>query len=934
MEKPKLFLLDAFALIYRGYFALNANPAYKPVNSKGVDTSAIIGFVNTLVELLAKENPTHIAVVFDTAEPTVRHIEYDAYKANRDEVPDAITVGVPYIEKIIDAYNIKRIGVAGYEADDIIGTLAKQAATQGIEVFMMTPDKDFGQLVGENIWIYRPSKQGNPPEVWGPKEVCEKFEVDQPEQVIDLLGLMGDAVDNIPGVPGVGPKTASKLLKEFGSLENILQNTDKQKGKLKENLINFHDQAILSKKLATIILDAPVEFHYEDFTHKEKNAEELHKLFSELEFRNLSKRVLGKEIMAQQIKPAAIAGDSSQTNLFGDVEESEEEVITTEFKTIENTDHQYFLLQDESAIKELVKKLEAQNEFCFDTETTGLDSLLSEIVGISFSFKKGEGYYIPLSENFDEAKTTLNLFKPVFENENISKIGQNIKYDISILKNYGIEVNGYLFDTMVVHYVLKPEAKHGMDIMSENYLGYRPVSIETLIGKKGKNQLSMRNVELEKIKEYAAEDADITFQLKELFDGKIRKSSVLKVYEDIEGPLIKVLERMEREGIRIDVSFLQNYSKEINEELITLQDSLYKHAGHEFNIDSPRQLGTVLFDELKIDSKAKKTKTGQYATGEDILLRLKDKHPIIQDILDYRQLAKLKSTYVDALPEMVNKKTGRIHTSLMQTVAATGRLSSNNPNLQNIPIRTEKGKEVRKAFIARDENHVLISADYSQIELRIIAALSGDENMIKAFQSGADIHTATAAKVYGVKEEEVTRDMRSAAKAVNFGIIYGQSAFGLAQGLGISNSEAKEIIENYFKQYPGIKNYMANNVKFAREHGYVETIYGRKRFLPDIENANALTRSFAERNAINSPIQGSAADMIKLAMIKVDKALRESGLKTKMILQVHDELIFDTPKSELDTVSKLIKECMESAMTLNVPVIAEVNSGNNWLEAH
>jgi DNA polymerase-1 len=936
MEKPKLFLLDAFALIYRGYFALNANPGFKPVNSKGVDTSAILGFVNTLVELIARENPSHIAVIFDTAEPTVRHIEYKEYKANRDEVPDAITVAVPYIEKIVDAFNIKRVGIGGFEADDIIGTLAKQAAAQNIEVFMMTPDKDFGQLVGENIWIYKPGKQGNPAEVLGPKEVCEKFDVETPLQIIDMLGLMGDAVDNIPGVPGVGPKTAAKLLKEFGSVENILANTDKQKGKLKENLETYKDQALLSKKLATILLDVPIEFHYEDFGHKEKNAEELLNLFSELEFRSLSKRVLSKDIMAQTIRPAAIEQDNNgQTDLFSSAENDVPiENVPSNFKTIENVDHKYILLNTTEAIQQLAEKLNNLTEFCFDTETTGLDTITSEIVGLSFSFKIHEAFYIPLADNFEEANKTLQLFKPALENIAITKIGQNCKYDIAILKNYNIDVKGPLFDTMVVHYVLKPESKHGMNFMSETYLQYRPVSIEELIGKKGKNQISMRDVEIEKIKEYAAEDADITLQLKETFAPLLEKSGIKKVYDDIEAPLIPVLQRMEGLGVKVDVEFLNNYSKELTEQLILLQDSIYKHAGHEFNIDSPKQMGTILFEQLKIDEKAKKTKTGQYATGEEILVRLKDKHPIIQDLLDYRQLAKLKSTYVDALPLLVNKKTGRVHTSLMQTVAATGRLSSNHPNLQNIPIKTDKGKEVRKAFVAKDENHVLISADYSQIELRVIAALSKDKNMIEAFKSGADFHTITAARIYNVSAEEVTREMRGAAKAVNFGIIYGQSAFGLSQGLGISTTEAKEIIENYFMQFPGIKKYMSHNVDFAKKHGYVETFYGRRRHLPDINSSNAVVRGFAERNAINSPIQGSAADMIKLAMIKVDDSLVKSGLKTRMILQVHDELIFDVPKEEIEKASALIKECMENAMPLNIPIVAEVNYGSNWLEAH
>jgi DNA polymerase-1 len=948
MEQPKkLFLLDAFALIYRGYFALNANPGYKPVNSRGVDTSAILGFVNTMVELIAKENPTHIAVIFDTPEPTIRHIEYKEYKANRDEVPNAITVGVPYIEKIIDAFNIKRIGIPGYEADDVIGTLAKQAAKQGVHVYMMTPDKDFGQLVGENIWMYKPGRQGNDSEIWGPAEVCAKFDLHTTEQVIDMLGLMGDTVDNIPGVPGIGPKTASKLLKEFGSLENILANTDKQKGKLKENLETYREQAVLSKRLATILLDAPIEFHFEDFSHKEKNTDELHNLFSELEFRSLSKRILSKEIMAQTIKPAAIDGENTQPDLFSDFGEEVETVKTvTNFKTIEDTPHTYYLVNDKAAMEKLAADMNAQTEFCFDTETTGLDVLTCEIVGLSVSFKEGEAWYVPFPASQEEAKKQFELFKPVFENDKIIKIGQNIKYDIGVLKNYDVPVKGTLFDTMLVHYILKPESKHGMDIMSENYLQYRPVSIETLIGKKGKSQMSMRDVEIEKIKDYAAEDADVTLKLKNYLQPILDRTPSKKVYTDIEGPLVSVLERMEREGIRVDKPFLEKFSAEIFERILKVEDEIQELAGKplfedgkgklvKWNVDSPRQVGEVLFERLKLDDKAKKTaKTKQYSTDESNLQKYEKKHPIISKILDYRELAKLKSTYADAIPLLINPKTGRVHTSFMQAVAATGRLSSDKPNLQNIPIRTELGKQMRKAFIARDENHVLISADYSQIELRVIAALSGDKNMIEAFKSGQDFHTATAAKVYNVSPQDVTKEMRSAAKAVNFGIIYGQSAFGLAQSLGIGNSEAKEIIENYFAQYPGIKEYMVSNIMKARKQGFVETVYGRRRYLPDIESGNAVVRGFSERNAINSPIQGSAADMIKLAMIKIDKALINAKYKTKMILQVHDELIFDAPKEEVTQVSMLIKNCMEAAMQLDVPIVAEVSHGANWLEAH
>ncbi|MFN4233254.1 MAG: DNA polymerase I [Bacteroidia bacterium] len=927
MHQKKLFLLDAFALIYRGYFALNANAKFNPVNSKGLDTSAILGFTNTLVEVLTKQKPTHIAVVFDTAAPTARHEDFTEYKANRDEMPDAIAVAIPYIKEILAAFKIPVIESDGYEADDIIGTLAKKAEEKGFITYMMTPDKDFGQLVSENIFIYKPGRFGSDAEILGVKEICEKFEVKNPLQVIDILGLWGDAVDNIPGIPGVGEKTAKQLIKEFGSIENLLANTDKLKGKLKERVEENKEKALMSKKLATILTNVPVEFDEKALVLEEPDKEKILEIFSELEFRTLAKRVLGQEIQS--------VSKSGQMDMFGNIEESsssEKEIIA--FNTLKNTPHSYIIVQTLNELDILCKNLQQQKEISFDTETTTLDAIDAELVGMSFSYKKGEAYYVPFPENKNEAEKWIKPIKSVLENEAILKIGQNLKYDILVLKNYGVEVKGTLFDTMLAHYLLEPEKKHGMDYLSETFLNYRPVSIEELIGKKGKNQGNMRDVPIELIKEYAAEDADITLQLKEVLAPKLKTDNCEKLFNEIETPLIQVLADMEYEGVNIDAHFLKEYSIKLQEELQILENAIYKHAGINFNIDSPKQLGEILFEKLKIDENAKKTKTGQYATGEDVLTKLAKKHPIIEEILNYRELRKLKSTYVDSLPEMVNKKTGRIHTSFMQAVAATGRLSSNNPNLQNIPIRTEKGRLVRKAFIPRNENYLLLSADYSQVELRIIAALSNDENMISAFKEGKDIHAATASRVFGISLENITKEMRSKAKAVNFGIIYGQSAFGLSENLGISRTEAKEIIDNYFKQYPAIKAYMDKNIQFAREKGYVETIMGRRRYLNDINSSNATVRGFAERNAINTPIQGSAADIIKKAMIDIHLELNRRNLKTKMILQVHDELVFDLYKPEKEEVTTLVKEKMEGAYPLSVPLITEVNTGENWLEAH
>lgn len=937
MNEKKLFLLDAFALIYRGYFALNASKNFNPVNSKGLDTSAILGFTNTLVEVLTKQKPTHIAVVFDTAAPTQRHVDFTEYKANRDEMPDAIRDALPYIKDIIRAFRIPVIESDGFEADDVIGTLAKKAEQKGFQTYMMTPDKDFGQLVSENIFMYKPGRFGNESEVLGVKEVCEKFEIENPLQVIDILGLMGDAVDNIPGIPGVGEKTAKTLIKQYGSIENMLAHTSELKGKLKEKVEANHDKAIMSKKLATIIVDAPVELSEDELVLEELDKEKVLSLFSELEFRTLAKRLLGQEINSASQKTSGqqdmftSATPSDQNN---STSKEKEEVIVEEFKTIETVKHNYILINSPEEIKTLVEKIKTKKEFCFDTETTGLDPLTAELVGMSFSLEKHEAFYLPFSENKNEVEEKLNLLKDIFEDESIMKIGQNIKYDYAILKNHGLETNGKFWDTMLAHYILDPDKKHGMDFLSETYLNYRPVSITELIGKKGKNQGTMRDVAIEEIKEYAGEDADITLQLKEIFEKEIRKEKFEELFFNLETPLIKVLANMEMTGVKIDKAMLDEYSSKLEGEANQLEKDIFELSGTKFNIDSPKQLGQILFEVLKIDEKAKKTKTGQYATGEEILSKLVDKHPIINKIQEYREVKKLKSTYVDALPEMINSKTGRVHTNYMQAVAATGRLSSNNPNLQNIPIRTERGRYIRKAFIPTDENHVLLSADYSQVELRIIAALAKDENMIAAFKDGLDIHSATAAKVFGVKLEEVDREMRGKAKAVNFGIIYGQTAFGLSMTLSIPQKEAKEIIESYFAQYPAIKSYIENNIEKARKEGFVKTIMGRRRNLVDIHSSNATVRGFAERNAINAPIQGSAADIIKIAMINIHNELLISNLKAKMILQVHDELVFDVPKNEVEALKTLIKDKMENAVSLEVPLLVEMNSGNNWLEAH
>jgi len=940
----KLFLLDAFALIYRAYFAFANSPR---INSRGLNTSAIFGFTNTLLELIRKEQPTHIAVVFDTAEPTHRHVEYEAYKANRNEMPEDLQKAIPYIFQLLEAFNITTISSDGWEADDIIGALAKKAEKEGFQTFMMTPDKDFGQLVSENIFIYKPGYKGGPPTKLGVKEICEKYGIQRPEQVIDILGLMGDAVDNIPGIPGVGEKTAMSLIQQFGSVENLVANTDQLKGKLKEKVEQHKEQAIFSRKLAMIITDVPVEFNEEELRLREVDKEKTKTLFAELEFRRLAQTVLGEAIpestdSAQDDNASeAVASKKTkpgQIDIFGNTGVEQAEEAKTEehtMQTIETVPHQYFVADTMEKVDELVKQLLSLDEFCFDTETTGLDTITAELVGFSFSWKATEGWYVPVPADRTEAQKITDKFKPVLESTTITKIGQNVKYDLSVLKNYNILVAAPMFDTMIAHYLLNPDMRHGMDLLAETYLNYSPVSIDTLIGKKGKTQLTMRDVPLEKISEYAAEDADITWQLKQQFAPGLREYNVQSVFEGIEMPLMPVLAAMEREGISLDKETLSRCSEELQKDIIVLDDEIQKMAGTPFNIASPKQVGDILFEVLKIGGdKPKKTKTGQYATGEDVLQKLTGKHPIINKILEYRELVKLKNTYVDTLPEMVHPLTGRIHTSFNQVVAATGRLSSDNPNLQNIPVRTERGREIRKAFVAKDDNHVLLSADYSQIELRIVASMSGDPNMCAAFNEGKDIHTATAARVYGIAESEVTKEMRYKAKSVNFGIIYGQGAFGLAENLQISRGEAKTLIDNYFREYSSIREYMDGMIQSARDKGYVETLMGRRRYLRDINSANAVVRGFSERNAINAPIQGSAADMIKLAMIRVQHDLKNGNFKTKLLLQVHDELIFDVPKEEVDAVKPVVEKAMREALPLKVPVEVGMGTGKTWLDAH
>ena len=924
-----LFLLDAYALIYRSFFAFSKAQMY---NSKGFNTSCVYGFTSTLVDVLDKHNPSHIAVVFDTDKPTQRHTDFPEYKANREAMPDDIRKSIPVIKNIIEAFEIPILYSDGYEADDIIGTLAKKAEKEGYTTYMMTPDKDFGQLVSENILMYKPARMGNKAEVWGVKEICERFEVESPIQVIDYLGMCGDSVDNIPGIAGVGDKTAKKFLKQYGSVEKLLENIHELKGKMKEKVEKSRDIALLSKKLATIITDVPIEFEPNKLRRDPMNKQALEEIFAEMEFRTLSKRILGSELKASTNEP--VQGDLFSQAEASEVEVEEQVMVVKEMDNITTVPHLYHLVESKEDRIKLISLLKESSFYCFDTETNSMDPLNAELVGIAFSIKKSEAYYVSFPENQEEAKQILEEFRSLFEDKTKEVIAQNLKYDLIVLRNYGIELKGNFFCTMIAHYLLQPDMKHNMDILAENYLNYRPVPIESLIGKKGKNQGNMRDIEAEAVAEYAGEDADITLQLKEIFEPQLKENKVEKLFREIEMPLVSVLAEMEREGINLDVATLSNFSKELEKELRELSEKILGIAGTPFNIDSPKQLGEVLFEVLKIDDKAKKTRTGQYSTSEDVLIKLAPKHEIVQLILDYRSIKKLKSTYVDALPALLNEKTKRLHTNYMQTVASTGRLSSINPNLQNIPIRTEKGREMRKAFIPRNADYLLLAADYSQIELRIMAALSGDESMIKAFAEGIDIHSVTASKVFGVEITDVDREMRSKAKMVNFGIIYGISAFGLSQRLDIPRKEAAEIIENYFKSYPKIREYMDSSIEFARKNGYVETIKERRRYLPNINGRNAVVRGYDERNAINAPIQGSAADIIKIAMINIQKEFKKNKFKSKLLLQVHDELVFDVCKDEVELVKPIIKDKMENAVYLKVPLTVEMNAAANWLEAH
>lgn len=941
-DQKRLFLLDAYALIFRGYYALIKNPR---INSKGMDTSAIMGFMNSLLDVIRREKPDHLAVCFDKGGSVERTEMYEDYKANRDETPDAIRLAIPYIQNILKAMHIPSVVLEGWEADDIIGTLSKQAEKEDYKVFMVTPDKDFGQLVSENIFMYRPARMGNGIEIWGIPEIQKRFGVERPEQVIDYLGMMGDASDNIPGLPGVGDKTAKKFIAEFGTMENLLANTDKLKGKMKEKIEANKALGILSKKLATICIDCDVTFNATDYELTTPDFEKVQELFEELEFRRLKDQFLklftSEEETVTQVtgtptgkKQAQDAG-SGQFSLFGSLGDASVTIKDySSRQTITDVAHAYQSVAPGMAMKLFLQNLMKQTSVCFDTETTGLDPLTAELVGIAFSWEATKGFYIPFPEDKKEAQTLIEALRPFFESEQIEKIGQNLKYDIKVLDKYDMPVKGPMFDTMLAHYLINPDMRHNMDVLAETYLNYTPISITELIGKKGKNQLSMRDVPLEKQTEYAVEDADITFQLAQHFRPELKEANIEKLFLEIEIPLLRVLADMELEGINLDEKFLNSLSSDLNNDIASLEQKIYEAAGSEFNIGSPKQLGEILFDKLKLVDKPKKTKTGQYSTAEDVLSYLAKDHEIIQSVLDYRGLAKLKSTYVDALPEQVEPSTGRVHTDYMQTVAATGRLSSNNPNLQNIPIRTERGRQVRKAFIPRDDKYTLLAADYSQIELRIIAALSEETTMIEAFKNGEDIHASTASKVFDVALADVSREQRSNAKTVNFGIIYGVSAFGLSNQTDLSRSEAKELIDTYYKTYPKLRNYMSEQVDFARENGYVQTVLGRRRYLKDINGSNAMVRGAAERNAVNAPIQGSAADIIKIAMINIHKKLKEGDYKSKMLLQVHDELVFDIYKPELEDLEKLIKSEMENAYTLDVPLDVEVGVGDNWLVAH
>ena len=948
-EQKRLFLVDAYALIFRGYYAFIKNPR---INSKGTDTSAILGFMNSLLDVIKRERPDHLAVCFDKGGSTDRVELYEAYKANRDATPEAISIAVPYIEQILKAMHIPIMVKDGYEADDVIGTLSKQAEKEGYQTFMVTPDKDFAQLVTENVFIYRPKSFGGGYETWGIPEVKAKFEIEDPLQVIDFLGMMGDSSDNIPGLPGVGEKTAKKFIQQYGSMENLLAKTHELKGKMKENIEANKDLGLLSKQLATIMLDVPVTFDAKDFELNHPDISKVTEIFEELEFRQLlanfqktfasevasnesSTQTKNDEQPKENQKPKTSAG-AGQFSLFDgdDNSETESKINYSSRQTADTTPHFYQSVASGMATKLFIKNLMNQTSVCFDTETTGIDPITAELVGIAFSWEAGKGFYLPFPENRKEAQQLIEQLRPFFEAEHIEKIGQNLKYDIKVLAKYKVHVKGKLFDTMLAHYLINPDMRHNMDVLAETYLNYTPIPIEKLIGKTGKNQLSMRDVPLEDITEYAVEDADITLQLKEHFQNELGEANTQTLFDDIEIPLLRVLAAMELEGINLDAKFLNGLSKTLEEDIKTLEEKIYVEAGEEFNIASPKQLGDILFDKLKLVDKPKKTKTGQYATSEDILSYLAKDHAIIQHILEYRGLAKLKSTYIDALPQQVEPSTGRVHTDYMQTVAATGRLASNNPNLQNIPIRTERGREVRKAFIPRNDDYTLLSADYSQIELRIIAAFSEEETMISAFKNGEDIHASTASKVFNVPLNEVTREQRSNAKTVNFGIIYGVSAFGLSNQTDLSRSEAKELIDTYYATYPKLRNFISEQVDFARENGYVQTVLGRRRYLKDINSRNAVVRGAAERNAVNAPIQGSAADIIKITMIHIHNKLEEGRYRSKMLLQVHDELVFDVYKPELENIKTLVKTEMENAYKLSVPLVVDLGVGNNWLEAH
>ncbi|WP_319479703.1 DNA polymerase I [uncultured Draconibacterium sp.] len=922
-KQQKLFLLDAFALIYRSYFAFIRNPRF---NSKGVNTSAMLGVTNTIVQLMEKEDPENLAVVFDVSAPTFRHEMYKEYKANRDEMPEDLRKSIPYIRKIIEAFNIPIIEKEGYEADDVIGTLAKKAEKEGFTTYMMTPDKDYAQLVSDQIYMYKPGKAGGDVEIWGLPEVQENFGIETADQVIDILGLMGDLADNIPGCPGVGPKTAQKLIAEYGSIEELYKNTDKLKGKQKERIVENEEQVRLSKVLATIITDAPVEFDLKNLKKDELNKEELKKLFDELEFKTLISRLKLSDTPVET---------AMQGTLFGAPEEAvvETETPTTK-ENIDSVPHQYYLIETELQRASLRAELSVQKEFCFDTETTGLDTKTAEIVCLSFAFREHEAFCVTIPTDRKEAQKVMDEFRDIFADTNITKIGQNIKFDILILKNYDVEVKGKLYDTMLAHYLIQPDMKHNLDMLCLQYLNYEKVPTEDLIGKKGKNQQTMRSVTTEKLRDYACEDADLTLQLKNALNPELDKAGVRELFETLEMPLVPVLVKMESAGVKLNSDELNKSAEVLRNQIIELEKEIIELAGEDFNVSSPKQLGPILFDKLKIDTKAKKTKTKQYSTSEEVLIRLVDKHPIVQKVLDFRGLKKLLSTYVEALPQLVNPKTGKIHTSYNQAIAATGRLSSNNPNLQNIPIRDAAGREIRKAFIPSDEEHTFFSADYSQIELRIMAALSGDEEMQRAFNEGKDIHSITAAKIYQIPESEVDSDMRRKAKTANFGIIYGISAFGLSQRLNIPRTEAKDLIDGYFENFPKIKAFMDQQIHLAREQGFVETIKGRRRYLNDINSANAVVRGMAERNAVNAPIQGSAADIIKIAMINIHNKMEEQNMKSKMILQVHDELNFDVYKPELETIRSLVKNEMENAVDIGVQLTVESNAADNWLDAH